>query len=151
LALGLPANRYTNVELDTSGLADPLWLPEVEGYKVIPRSGILGYVDFPVVEASEIDGVVYYIDDTGKKKTVSRIAVELVEDNSGKSVKKFRTEFDGYFLIEKVSPGRYHLKISDQDLQRLKMSQIDKTAITITGKSDIYNGNDIELKKNPEL
>lgn len=151
LAMGLAPNRYTNVEIDTSGLDDPLWVPSVDGYKFIPRPGVVAHVDFPVVETSEIDGIVYLIDGEGHKKTVARIGVELVDAATGQVVKLFRSEFDGYYIMEKVRPGKYFIRISDKDLERLHLGQDKQPELTVAGESDIYNGYDIYLRKVPEL
>ncbi len=151
LSTGLLVDRYSNITIDPEGLEDPLWIPSIDGYKVFPRPGVITSLDFPVVEASEVDGTVYLIDDAGNKRSLSRIGVQLVNASSGEVAIQFMSEFDGFYLMENVHAGAYIIRIREQDLKRLNLVQEQELELNITGKSDIYSGYDIRLAKIKKL
>lgn len=141
-------NRYATVTIDPVTLGDPLWEPAVEGYKVFPRPGVVTLVSFPVVTASEIDGTVYLVDNQGNERILSRVEVQLVNVDSGEIVKRFKSEYDGYYLFEKVTPGEYYIRIRNKDLNQFKAVQTDELKMNISSESDVYSDYDIRLTNN---
>ncbi len=150
VAASLPIDRYASVRIDPTGLEDPLWLPTVDGYRFLPRPGVVTMVDFPVVQASEIDGVVKLIDENGHGRPIARVGLELVDVGKKSVVQNVRSEFDGYYIFEKVLPGKYTIRVSDSDLKRLNLRQEETMGLDIANRSDTYSGHDIKLRKNGE-
>lgn len=148
VAASLPVDRYASVRIDPAGLEDPLWLPTVKGYRFLPRPGVVTTVDFPVVEASEIDGVVKLIDEHGYGRPIARVGLELIDVDKNTVVQKVRSEYDGYYIFEKVLPGKYRIRVRDLDLKRLNVRQEEAMALDIANRSDTYSGRDIRLRKN---
>ena len=56
--VGLPKNVLTDVIVVEGSRLDPFWLPSYEGRSIVPRAGSIHYLDFPIVETSEIEGKV---------------------------------------------------------------------------------------------
>jgi len=146
-ATGLSKDRYVQVKIDSADFYDSLWESVVEGYKVFPRPAVVTSVSFPVVTASEIEGVVYLIDNEGAEKIVSRVEVQLIDVVSGDIVKRFKSEYDGYYLFEKIPPGEYLLRIRGTDLEYMAAVQSEILKINIGSESDVYSGYDIRLKR----
>jgi hypothetical protein len=116
---GLSAYRPTDVVVDAGSLEDPFWVPTREGVEIVPRPGKTALVDFAVVPTGEIDGTAYLR--RGEQVTeVSNVALQLV-DQGGKAVKEVRSSFDGFFLFEFVRPGRYLVRVSPEQVTRLRL------------------------------
>lgn len=133
-----------NVELDTASLENPFWMPEKEGYSVIPRPGNITKVDFPILNTTEIDGTVY-LQKSGSSRAVPRVELELV-NSKGKVVATAKSEFDGFYLFEKVVPDTYRIRVSEDSLTRLKATNNPAETVTIEPDSDVVSGIDITVK-----
>ena len=150
VAASLPVDHYSTIRIDPTGLEDPLWLSTVTGYRFLPRSGVVTTVDFPVVAASEIDGTVNLVDKSGNGRPLARVGVELIDISDNSVVKKVQSEFDGFYIFEKVLPGKYKIRVRKNDLQRLHVSQEEMPGLDISSNSDTYSGHDIRLHKHDE-
>ena len=105
--VGLPKNVLTDVIVVEGSLLDPFWLPSYEGRSIVPRAGSIHYLDFPIVETSEIEGkVLVLFPDTPGATPLPQITVQLV-DALGETVDSKVSAFDGFFLFTKVLPGDY--------------------------------------------
>lgn len=144
---GLRKNRYVTVKIDPAALDDPLWQPAVEGYRLFPRAGVVTSLSFPVVASSEIDGILSLIDTQGNKLILSHVELQLIDADDGSIVKRFKSEYDGYYLFEKVPPGNYLIRVREQDLNLFEAVQIEEPKIIISADSDVYSGHDIQLVK----
>jgi len=144
---GLTKNHYADVMIDSTTLDASLSEPVVNGYRVFPRPGVVASVSFPLVSVSEIDGVVYLVDDNDVRRSVSRIEVQLVAAHNGEVVKRFKSEYDGYYFIDKVLPGEYLLRINTKDLDYLKVRQLDNIKVIVSSDGDMFGGYDIRLAR----
>jgi len=143
----LPSYDPVDIILDTTSLDDPLWYPTKEGYSVVSRPGLTTEIGFPVVRTAEVDGVVYIESriEGGDDGTISGLTVFLIDDK-GSKVGEAISEFDGYFMFERVVPGRYFLHASETQLKDLGITQAIKPEFTVNFEDDYYPDNDIYLK-----
>jgi hypothetical protein len=82
--------------------------PALDGYEILPRPGHTAEITYPFYESALVEGTVY----TGhgaERQHAAKVRVELVA-RDGRSVIGAVSEFDGYFVFEKVRPGSYTLK-----------------------------------------
>lgn len=107
---GIPPSHPKDVRIDLSTLIDPYWLPAVKGYSVMGHRGGTAELDFPVRVSGEIEGTVW-LERRGERGTKSGARVELV-DEAGDVVDRALSEFDGYFVFQRILPGRYRLRIA---------------------------------------
>lgn len=142
----LIADREISIELDPDSLEDPLWIPGIPGRNMIPRSGNVTLISFPVHATSEIDGTVTVVDDYGNALPIKYADIELI-DEKGEVVQTVRTEYDGFYLFGKVMPGTYSLHVADKTLEKYSLSQESLEQVTIKGESDFYSGYDIALSR----
>jgi len=143
----LAPKLYADVGIDVATLEDPHWQPLVPGVRVLPRPGKVHQVDFPVVMTGEIDGTVYLMRD-GKQGGIGNAEVELV-DVQGAVVTRVRSGTDGYYVMPAIRPGRYRLRISPVQLDKLGLNPVDAVAIQMRGDGDFINGKDFLLSKKP--
>ena len=116
---GLSSYRPTPFSIDLGSLEDPYWVPTRKGVELVPRPGKTALVDFPVVPSGEVDGTVFLRRGDGVRE-VSNVALQLV-DAKGETVAEVRSAFDGFFLFEFVRPGRYLVRISPEQVARLRL------------------------------
>ena len=138
LLTGLPAWRDVDVTIPPQGLEDPYWSPQTEGYTVTTRPGMAAQVDFPVIVTGEIDGMVYLRQGAATLE-VADVTLEL-HDEAGALVAETKSAFDGFYLFEKVRPGRYELRVSADQLRRLGMVASKPMTVEILGDGTIASG-----------
>ena len=119
--VGLPKNVLTDVIVVEGSLLDPFWLPSYEGRSIVPRAGSIHYLDFPIVETSEIEGkVLVLFPDTPGATPLPQITVQLV-DALGETVDSKVSAFDGFFLFTKVLPGDYLVQADPEDARGFRL------------------------------
>lgn len=141
---GMTAYKPTDLEIDVDTLDDPFWSPAVEGAAVVPRAGSVNTLEFPVVTTGEIDGTVYYIDSNGAKRVNANVQLELV-DSQGAVVQSTKSEYDGFYLLEKVFPGTYTLQVKSDDQSMSAGTSGLQIEVFIDNDGTIANGNDFVL------
>jgi len=142
-ATGISPFRPVNVTIDKKSLEDPFWTPATDGVSIVPRPGVIGVVDFPVLTSGEIDGTVY------RKKgqwasEVSDVVLQLV-DEKGKVVRETSSSYDGFYLFDFVRPGKYAVRVEPEQMKRLNISQPASKPVEITGKGSVASDVDFIL------
>ncbi len=105
---GLSPDRFQNIELDLDSVADPFLIPDYKGLTTLAHSGGVVDLDFPFFYAGEIEGLV--VRDEAMQHPMRNIGLELL-DSTGQRVATAVSEFDGYYLLQRVRPGSYTLGI----------------------------------------
>jgi hypothetical protein len=141
----LTPHQYTDIELDTSTLEDPQWVPALPGQRILPRPGKAQLLDFPVVMTGEVDGVVY-LQDKNKKRGIGAAEVELV-DVHGKVAARATSSSDGYYIVQAVRPGRYRARIAPAQLAKLGLLSDREAAVEIKADGSFVNGLDFTVRR----
>ncbi len=143
LATIFPLDQYrpVDIELDANSLDDPFWQPAVSGVAVVPRGGHTERLEFPVVTTGEVDGTVR-INDHGRAEPIADVDLELI-NNEGEVVQTTRSDYDGFYLFEKVFPGKYTLRIKADPPGTLPAGVTAEVEIGNDGT--ISSGNDFTL------
>lgn len=104
---GLSAYVPIPVGVDTTSLADPMLVPKTALQVVVPRPGIAADVMIGLVTGGSVEGTLIKSGEVG----FEGVDLELV-DGAGKVAATTRTDFDGFFLFERVPYGQYSLRVS---------------------------------------
>ncbi|MDO8301290.1 collagen binding domain-containing protein [Lacisediminimonas sp.] len=139
----LPVKQNVDVALDTASLEDPQWSSRMKGVRLVPRPGKVVELDFPVIMTGEIDGTVYFVE-KDEKRGIGDVLIELV-DSKRKVIAQTKTASDGYYIVPAVPPGAYLLRISREQLKRLKMTDTGSHMLTMTSDGTFLNGLDFSL------
>jgi hypothetical protein len=129
---GLANYVPVTVGIDTSSLADPMLAPKKALQVVVPRPGIAAEVDIALVGAGDIEGAV--VRDGGDG--FEGLEVELL-DASGKVISSTRSDFDGFFLFERVAYGRYTVRLAAESARIAKVQQALNAAAEISGEAPV--------------
>ena len=120
------------VGIDTSSLSDPMLAPRQALQVVTPRPGIAADVEIPLVGAGDIEGAI--IRDGGDG--FEGLDVELL-DASGKVVATTRTDFDGFFLFERVAYGHYSIRLGAESARIAKVAQGLNASAEVNGDAPV--------------
>jgi hypothetical protein len=104
---GLEPYRAVMIGIDADSLPDPYVQPALPGVVVTPRPGVVTQVALPLVAAGDVDGKLVRSSGTA----IEGLALELV-DAEGRVRAATLSEFDGYFLFERIAYGRYMVRIA---------------------------------------
>jgi hypothetical protein len=104
---GLTAYEPIPVGLDVTSLDDPMLTPEKALQVVVPRPGIPADVQIGLIGGGSVEGALIKSAELG----FEGVDLELV-DSAGKITATARTDFDGFFLFDRVAYGRYTLRVS---------------------------------------
>jgi len=104
---GLTAFKPIAVGIDVSSLADPMLVPKKALQVVVPRPGVPAEVEIGLVGGGDIEGALVKSGGLG----FEGIDLELV-DASGKVLATTRTDYDGFFLFERVAYGSYTIRVA---------------------------------------
>ena len=103
---GLQPYEKVLLSVDESTLPDPFLTPRGRGVVVTPRPGVAAVIELAVAPTGEVEGVLNAPEGT----PLAGAALELV-DYSGQVVARAMTEYDGFFLFDRVVYGRYRLQL----------------------------------------
>jgi hypothetical protein len=142
---GIAEHVPTNLAIATSTLEDPLWLPALEGMRIVPRPGQAMQLDFPIFTSGEIDGTVYLSRD-GKEVAAGRVKIEVV-DERGRVVKTATTEYDGFYVISNIPLGNYRIRASQEQIAELGLRATDEPAFELTADNQFESGIDFVLTR----
>ena len=129
------------VGVDESTLGDPYLVPAVKGVVVVPRPGISAVVEIPVTSSGEVEGVLL------SPEGIEQPGVELeLVDAKGAVVDTTLTEFDGFFLFEKVPYGRYRLRVAPDSARALGVREALAAKIEVSREEDIARAGVLKLQ-----
>ena len=141
----LPVMRPTQIGLISATLEDPQWLPVQEGAEVVPRPGAVARLDFPVLTTSEVEGVVEVVDG-GQRRPLGQAIVELV-DASGQVVAQTQSQSDGYYVVPKVPPGEYEVRVASAQLEVLGLKALSLRWVTTSPRDWLLSDVNLELTR----
>jgi hypothetical protein len=133
-----------NISVDSASLKDPMLSPGSAGYRVTTRPGDVVSIHLPVISTSEVDGDIAIADETGIRKPLPDIVVELI-DHDGHVVKRVVSETDGYFIFQKLRPGDYTLSVPAEALAEYDATLATPLPVRVGKQADFYTGNNLLL------
>lgn len=139
----LRENTLTDIVLEPETLQDPFWIPGRENVSVRPRPGYVAKLNFPVLNAGEMDGFVYANLPDGTQRALRGVTLKLY-DETGKVHKASTTGGDGFYLFSLIKPGKYVL-IADGDTLPKAVLPAKPQNVEIGYDGTIIYGNEVYL------
>ncbi len=134
--------QHLDLGLDSGSLEDPYWTAPQSGVSVVLRPGTAVTAEFPIVTTGEIDGTASLWRD-GAFEPVSEVRMQLL-DEQGELVKEVETAYDGFYLFDFVTPGRYTLRVDPNQMARLQL-EAPLARYVVVADGEILNGMDFEI------
>lgn len=103
---GLTPYMPVPVGIDPTSLDDPMLTPRTPLQVVVPRPGVAAEVQIALVGGGDVEGALMKSGELG----FEGVDLELVDKN-GTVKGSARTDFDGFFLFERVPYGSYALRV----------------------------------------
>ena len=104
---GLQPYDKVLVSIDESTLEDPFLIARGKGVVVTPRPGVAAVVELAITPTGEVEGTLLALEGTA----MPGAELELVAAD-GRVEARTRTEYDGFFLFDRVAFGNYRLRLS---------------------------------------
>lgn len=133
----------TRIAVDEASLPDPSWTARTRAYRVVPRPGRTTVVEIPVVVTGDVEGTVWMRTATGQEPA-SNVKVQLLHLDDG-TVAEARSGFDGFFLFERITPGRYRLSVDADQLARRNLALAQEVAVILDAENPVIRGADLQL------
>ncbi len=106
---GLPPFESVLISIDESSLPDPFLMSRGGGIVVTPRPGVPAVIELAVAPTGEVEGLLTSPEGT----PLGGAKLELL-DARGQVVSRTMSEYDGFFLFERIPYGRYQLQLADE-------------------------------------
>ncbi len=110
--------RPVLVGIDESSLDDPFLAPSTKGVVLTPRPGVVAQIELAISPTGEIEGSI--LNPSGVQQPGVRL--QLV-NNLGAVSAETISEFDGFFLFQRVPYGQYRLRVAEEAASTLKVAQ----------------------------
>ncbi len=138
---GLRPFQPVLVGVDEASLEDPFLVPAVKGVVVVPRPGVITHVELAISPSGEVEGTILSPNGTEQPG----VELELLDAN-GKVVAATISEFDGFFLFERVPYGRYRLRVAADAARKLAVRSAIEQPVAIGRDADIARLGAIKLR-----
>ena len=113
---------------------------------IVPRPGVAARIEIGLVGSGDIEGVLVQSDGRG----FEGLDVELI-DMAGKVTATARSDYDGFFLFDRVPYGRYSIRLTSQSAHAAGVAvAIDRT-IDITSEKSVVRLGPIRILKTPQM
>lgn len=146
MVAGLPTFAPIPIGIDESSLSDPMLAPKKAIQVVVPRPGVPAEVDIGLVGAGDVEGAIVKNGGLG----FEGLDLELV-DSSGSVVGNAQTDFDGYFLFDRVPYGAYTVRIAKPAAEAAHVPQDLKLKVTVNGDRPVVRVGSITVNPPPRI
>ena len=120
------------VSVDLTSLEDPALVPKKAVQVVVPRPGVPAEVEIGLVGGGDIEGALMKSGELG----FEGVDLELV-DSTGKVAGTARTDFDGFFLFERVAYGNYMLRVAAPSAAAAKIASDLGVTVHVTPEKSV--------------
>ncbi len=138
----ISSHQRTNLVVAEGSLEDPYWLSARPGVEVLTRPGRTESIEFPILATGEVDGTVYLLRGGGRV-AIGGVVLELINEG-GSVISSTESQYDGFYLFEKILPGRYGLRISPAAEDRWGLNNL-KPVNLVVGIGVVHSGVDFHI------
>ena len=138
---GLKPFKAVLVGIDEGSLSDPYLAPTTKGIVVVPRPGVSAQIELGITPSGEVEGVLLGLNGLEQPG----VLLELV-DRSGRVAATTISEFDGFFLFERVPYGEYSLRIASDAARKLQVERNLTNEIVVKRDADIMRAGALKLR-----
>jgi hypothetical protein len=143
---GLTAFTPVAVGIDATSLDDPMLVAKTALQVVVPRPGVPAEVQIGLVGGGDIEGALVKSGGIG----FEGLDLELV-DGSGKVVSTARTDFDGFFLFERVPYGNYRIRVAQSSAAAARIAADIAASVTVTADKSVLRLGAIHVVPAPNI
>lgn len=143
---GLPTSRPVTIDIDPKSIGDPFLRSAIGPITIQPRRGGTFTAGLPLVDTGSISGAVKF-SVAGTAATVGGIKVDLLRIRDSGSADKSvlpidpeivatsLTQPDGSFLFDLLIPGRYKVRLHDEQIIEGRRIVVHEADVELSGDS----------------
>lgn len=146
MVAGLPTYAPITVGIDRRSLSDPMLAPKKAIQVVVPRPGVPAAVEIGLVGAGDVEGALVKSGGLG----FEGLDLELVDD-AGAVVATARSDYDGYFLFERVPYGRYTVRIGAASAEAAGVSQLLDVRANVSEDEAVLRLGTLTVEPRPQI
>lgn len=143
---GLATFTPVTIGIDQSSLSDPMLAPKKALQVVVPRPGVPAEVNIGLVGAGDVEGAIVKNGGVG----FEGLDLELV-DSSGAVIATARTDYDGYFLFDRVPYGKYTIRIAKASAEAAHVPQELGSSVTVSDGQPVARAGSIHVDPPPRV
>ena len=143
---GLQPYQPIAVGIDTSSLDDPSLAPKKALQVIVPRPGVAAKIEIGLVGSGDIEGILVQSDGRG----FEGLDIELI-DASGKVVASGRSDYDGFFLFDRIPYGRYSLRLTADSSHAAGVSSAIDRIVEISAQKSVVRLGAIRILKTAQI
>jgi len=143
---GLETFTPITVGIDRTSLSDPMLAPKKALQVVVPRPGVPAEVEIGLVGAGDIEGALVKNGGLG----FEGLDLELV-DADGAVAATTRTDYDGYFLFERVPYGTYRVRIAKASADIVGVPAALNIEATVTDEAPVARTGTTHVDARPQV
>ena len=143
---GLTPYMAIPVGIDLTSLEDPMLVPKKALQVVVPRPGVPADVQIALVGGGDVEGALMKSGELG----FEGVDLELI-DGGGKVIGTARTDFDGFFLFERVAYGTYALRVSADSASAARISTDLGVTVEVTSDRSVSRLGSIQARPIPHI
>jgi hypothetical protein len=143
---GLTPYMAVPVSVDLTTIDDPMLAPKKAIQVVVPRPGVPADVMIGLVGGGDVEGALIKNGELG----FEGVDLELV-DARGQVTGTARTDFDGFFLFERVAYGTYRLRVSATSAAAAKISGELGVTVKVTSERPVSRLGSIQPRSLPQI
>jgi hypothetical protein len=144
---GVPANRPFRLELDTESLLDPFLVPLTESLYIQGHPGGTISTSFAVQMTGEAEGHVH-LRHQDQDFPAAGLTMELLGID-GEVLDSTVSQFDGFYLFQRIPPGHYQIRIAVDDLERRDWQPVEPLLLEIGPDGGVVGKLDFRLQTGP--
>jgi hypothetical protein len=113
-------------------------LPTVERVEVVPRPGRVQLLEFPIVQTGSVEGTTLFASER-PNRSVGNVRLQLVGIH-GDIVATTVSEYDGFYVFERVLPGEYVLQLESERASELNIELDAAASVHVSATGSVVRG-----------
>jgi hypothetical protein len=143
---GIAVNMPVKVGIEEGSLVDPSWMAKKSVFNIISHAGAITNIDFPISLTGDIDGHIK-IKINKLSYDASNVELEIV-NAKGTVIRSTKSSYDGFYFFQAVPYGKYKLRTSVEQSQRLGLESSVTYDIEVNSSFQALSGFDFLIEKN---
>ena len=130
------ANLQTSdIVINRDTLPSSFMRPRLKGISITSRSGLVDFLDYPIVPSSEINGMINLIE-SKEVKDGKNIQLILI-DSLDRIISSTKSEYDGFYSFVDVMPGNYKIRVKEESEIRFDLISFTSKLVEVPLLADI--------------
>jgi hypothetical protein len=156
LVTNIQTEGTPEVKMNTDTLPDPYLIARRKAVGITTHAGTIQNIDFPVSRVGEVSGYVALnkdggdlklFDDSNEINPASNVKIEVIDKSNNEVFVEITSGYDGFYLAEMVPFGKYLVRVSPAQANRLNFSHTKEYDLTINMENELNSNTNFVIQK----